>query len=420
MIDKTKIYVKAGAGGNGAISFRREKYVPRGGPDGGDGGWGGHIWLEADPGLSTLLRFRYERSFKAKGGGYGEGGQRHGRAGADVTIRVPVGTEVWAEGETEPVQLADLTHAGDKVLVARGGIGGWGNAHFATATDQTPRFALRGEPGEERKLCLELKLLADVGIIGLPNVGKSSLLAVVSAARPKIADYPFTTLEPMLGVVGVGYHSFVLADIPGLIEGAHAGRGLGHEFLRHIERTRLLLHLLDGTSATPRQDLETVNRELALHHPALPQRPQLVAVNKLDLPQVRARQEELGRGLGFLPRPPFFISAATGEGVAQVMDAVAGELLALRPPVEESPGQIKVFRPQPRQEPLDITQGEDGFVVSGRGVERLAVMTDLANPEARRHLRAWLGRRGVARALLRAGVKPGDKVRLGEVELEWE
>ncbi|MDP2952767.1 MAG: GTPase ObgE, partial [Chloroflexota bacterium] len=318
MIDRAEVIVRGGNGGNGAVSFRREKFVPLGGPDGGDGGHGGNVWLVADGSLITLLAFRYRHRFEAERGQHGSGNKKHGKRGEDRIILVPPGTVVHTAEEGGEVQLADLSQAGERVLVARGGRGGRGNAHFATAVNRAPRVAERGEPGQERQLTLDLKLVAEVGIIGYPNVGKSSLLGRVSAAHPKIGDYPFTTTEPALGVVEVEGRRFVVADIPGLIEGAHRGRGLGHSFLRHIERTRVLLHLLDGTSLAPEEDFKKVNQELALYNPALLEKPQIVAVNKVDLPQVRGKTAALEEDLRPLGHPLFFVSALTGEGLEDV------------------------------------------------------------------------------------------------------
>ena len=272
--DQAKIFVRAGNGGNGLASFRREKYVPFGGPDGGDGGHGGHVYLEVDPGLNTLLPFHYEQRYPAENGGNGRKSKKHGKQGADRIVKVPPGTVVYDDATGE--QLADLVVPGSRVRLARGGKGGLGNTHFATSTHQAPRLAEKGEPGEERWLRLELKLIADVGLVGYPNAGKSTLISAISAARPKIADYPFTTLEPNLGVVEVEGETFVVADIPGLIEGAHRGVGLGHEFLRHIERTRLLLHVVDAGSDDPLQAFRQVNEELTLYDEDLGRRPQLV------------------------------------------------------------------------------------------------------------------------------------------------
>ncbi|MSM40487.1 MAG: GTPase ObgE [Geobacter sp.] len=324
-VDEVKIYARSGDGGAGCVSFRREKFVPLGGPDGGDGGRGGDVIIEADAGLSTLLDLKQRPHQKADRGRHGMGKDRHGASGKDLTIRVPVGTVIKDVESGEP--LADLTEAGQRVVILKGGRGGQGNARFSSSTHRAPRFAQPGEPGEERWIRLELKLLADVGLLGMPSVGKSSLITKVSAARPKIADYPFTTLVPNLGVVQYkDYRSFVIADIPGLIEGAHQGAGLGHRFLRHLERTRVLVHLLDLqrlADSDPVDDFDTINRELGLFNEALADKPQIVVINKVDIPEVKARVPEMtalfaSRGLMVLP-----ISAVTGEGVPALLDEIA-------------------------------------------------------------------------------------------------
>ena len=347
MIDRIEILVKGGNGGNGVVSFRREKYVPFGGPDGGDGGNGGSVFFVAIQGLSTLRHLRYRKRYLAGRGGHGKGKNQHGGRGRDLIVEVPLGTAIYIMENDEQRFLADLTSAGQRVLVAKGGRGGWGNARFATATEQAPRIAQKGEIGAEHHLLLDLKLIADVGIIGEPNVGKSTLLSSVSKSRPKIADYPFTTTEPILGVVESGYHAFVLAEIPGLIEGAHLGRGLGHHFLRHIERTKVLIHLLDGSADNPRSHIEGINRELMLFNPALGQKPQLIAVNKIDLPSVRARIPELKGELEGVGSPLCFISAATGEGLAELMATTMSLLKRSQPQAQAEETQFKVFRPKP-------------------------------------------------------------------------
>jgi GTP-binding protein len=331
-IDEARIYVKAGDGGNGCVAFRREKYVPRGGPSGGDGGAGGDVWMEATQQHNTLIHFRFNPEHKAERGRHGEGSKRSGREGEDVVLRVPVGTVVHDDKAGE--KLHDFTHPGERLLVARGGRGGRGNARFATSTHQAPREAEHGFPGQERWLRLELKLLADVGLVGFPNVGKSTLISRISAARPKIADYPFTTLEPNLGVVSAGNdRSYVVADIPGLIEGAHAGAGLGTQFLRHIERTRLLAHLIDLSPSgerDPLNDFQVIQAELRQFNPQLADKPMLVIASKIDALQDPARLARLsafcaGRGLDLYP-----ISAVTGEGIEALKLALADRLEQLR------------------------------------------------------------------------------------------
>ena len=322
-VDEARIHVRAGDGGKGAVAFRREKFVPKGGPSGGDGGDGGSVVLIVDGGLSTLLDFRYRKEYLAPAGVAGANKDRYGRAGDDLVLRVPPGTQVI--DETSDERIADLRADGERFVVAVGGKGGRGNIHFATSTDRAPRRSEPGTPGQERFVRLELKLLADVGLLGFPNVGKSSLIARVSAARPKIADYPFTTLVPNLGMVRLsGERSLVVADVPGLIEGAHEGAGLGMRFLRHLERTRVLIHLLDSTAGagrTPLRDWQTLNRELALYDPALASRPQLVVVNKLDIPEVRKSRARLAAPFKRRGIAVRFISAATGEGVSELLEA---------------------------------------------------------------------------------------------------
>ena len=324
-IDRTRIRIAGGHGGNGVTAFRREKFVPRGGPSGGDGGRGGDVWLEADESLNTLLHLRYNPEHIAERGRHGEGSNRTGREGSDTVVRVPVGTQVYDAGTNE--LLYDFTRSGERWLAARGGRGGFGNSHFATSTNRAPRYHQEGSPGEEYEFQLELKLLADIGLVGFPNAGKSTLISTISAAKPKIADYPFTTLEPHLGVVDLGeYRTLVVADIPGLIEGAHQGAGLGDRFLRHVERTRLLLHLVDVSSASGRDtvsDYETINRELKAYDEQLAERPQIVVATKLDaldeperLERLRDRAEKDGRAF-------YAISSATKEGVRELVNAAS-------------------------------------------------------------------------------------------------
>jgi GTP-binding protein len=327
-IDRAKIHVQGGNGGNGVTAFRREKFVPRGGPSGGDGGRGGDVILVADASLNTLLHLRYNPQHVAERGSHGEGSNRSGHTGADLIVRVPVGTQIFdaATGDL----LHDLSHPDDRWLAARGGRGGFGNAHFTTSTNRAPRYHQSGSQGEELDLQLELKLLADVGLVGFPNAGKSTFISTVSAARPKIADYPFTTLEPHLGVVDLGdFRTFVIADIPGLIEGAHTGAGLGDRFLRHIERTKLLLHLVDVSSASGREavgDYETVNRELASYNQDLATRPQFVVATKIDALDEPDRLESLKQRAEQDGKPFFAISSATGAGVRELVNAMATKL----------------------------------------------------------------------------------------------
>jgi GTP-binding protein len=390
--DRARIHVQAGRGGDGALSFRREKYVPKGGPDGGDGGRGGDIVLVADPALRDLSRFRRERWFKGGRGGHGGGAGKHGADGESIELRVPVGTQVLdAEGNL----TVDLAHAGAQVVLARGGAGGRGNRRFATPTRQTPRFAETGVPGEEADFDLRLKLLADAALVGLPNAGKSSLLSRISNAKPKVAEYPFTTLEPVLGTVDApDGRQLVVADVPGLIEGASEGVGLGHEFLAHLERARLLVHIIDAAAGDPVEQFRTIDRELSAYGAGLETRPQVVVLNKLDL----------------LPEPPSFdledrrvervfaLSCATGAGVEELKRA----LFELAPEPEEAPSEgeladFLVYRPTPGTRPFKILRTDRGFRVTGR------------IPEGEE----------LEEALRTAGVKQGDEVEVGDEVLEF-
>jgi GTP-binding protein len=415
--DTAKLHVKAGDGGAGALSFRREKFVPEGGPDGGDGGRGGSIYMYAEKGASTLYAFQYKKHIRGESGGKGGGNNRHGKKGGDIRLAVPPGTLVYDDGTGE--LLADLAEPGAEVMVARAGRGGLGNTHFKTSTNQAPRIAQKGEPGEERWIRLELKLIADVGIVGFPNAGKSTLLAQISRARPKIADYPFTTLEPNLGVVqGHGDDTMVVADIPGLIEGAHQGVGLGHSFLRHVERTRVLIHLVDGGVEDPQATFDAINEELELFDPKLRAKPQVVAINKIDIPEVRERLPSLLTAFGDLQVLP--ISAATGEGVPELVYRVMEVLKEerARPPAEEAPAVIPVLRPG-AVDRFEVLKEAGAYRVTGRRVERAVAMTDLGNEDAVAFLRRILDRMGVTQALEKAGVKSGDTVRFGKEEMEW-
>lgn len=425
--DRATIEIRAGTGGAGAATFRREKFVPRGGPNGGDGGRGGHIYLVADPNLNTLLSFRYERKFAAEAGGNGQKNNMHGRQGRDLEIRVPPGTVVRTriEGVTYEV---DLARPGQRLLAARGGRGGLGNVHFTTSVRQAPQIAELGEPGEALTLELELKLIADVGLIGFPNAGKSTLLSVISAARPKIANYPFTTLQPNLGMVEVGEHDrFVVADIPGLIEGAHAGVGLGHDFLRHIERTRVLIHVVDAAGVDfrdPLDDFYKLNQELRLYQPELAERPQVVALNKQDLPEARANLERLRRELDVLPENLFPIAAATREGVDALLRRVAALLrddpAPQREPVEPDAPALTWPLPIVDEQAFTVTREADAWRVRGVKIERLMRMTNFNQPEAVDRLQRVFEASGISAALLAAGLEEGDLVRIGETELEWD
>jgi GTPase len=429
--DHTKIYVKAGDGGNGSIHFRREKFTPYGGPDGGDGGRGGSVYMEANSNLNTLIDYRYHQHFKATPGGAGARQKMHGAKGEDIVLKVPRGT-IIRDADTHEL-IADLVDEGQRVMVARGGRGGLGNVHFATATHQAPREAQNGEPGEERWLSLELRLIADVGLVGYPNAGKSTLLSVVTAAEPKIADYPFTTLSPNLGVVAVGQpgsgdeFSFVLADIPGLIEGAAQGVGLGHEFLRHVQRTRLLIHMLDGASfeRDPWQDFEAINRELREYDEHLATRPQIIALNKIDLPEAQERWPALKAQAEVAGYPAFAISAVTHQGVDELIQFTARRLEEIqREEAEQAAAQSipdlegTVLRPQP-EDAFTVTKEQGIYVVRGKRVERAVSMTNQESEESMDRLQVTLAKMGVTRALEDAGVKVGDRVRFGKVELYW-
>lgn len=417
--DRAKIFVKAGKGGNGLVSFRREKYVPRGGPDGGNGGHGGSVYVEVDESLNTLIRFKRRVHFRAPNGGHGGSKDKRGADGQDLVLSVPPGTLV-RDAETDEL-LADLEQPDQRVLAAQGGRGGRGNASFATSTRQTPHLAERGEAGQERWLILDLKIIADVGIIGYPNAGKSTLLAAVSRARPKIADYPFTTLVPNLGVVTMGDTGFVLADIPGLIEGASEGAGLGLDFLRHVERTRVLIHLLDGLSEDPVADWRSINQELAQYSPALADKPQVTAFNKMDLPDVRARWADVREALEEQAGPAFAISAVTHEGVPELLWAVVRRLqeVEAQPPKPAPTEEIRVYRPAPSPDEFTVKREADGFRVRGQTVERIVAMTSMDQEEALLRLHFRLERLGVLAALEAQDIQEGDMVYIGEAALEW-
>jgi len=421
MFDRVEIVVKAGSGGDGVVSFRREKFVPFGGPDGGDGGDGGDVIIMADSTVTSLRKFMPKKVYRAADGKDGKGRRQHGKKGENLILTVPVGTVVAYKTQIgDDTLISDLEQPDQQIVVVKGGKGGWGNAHFASSTNQAPQIARKGEVGEEHSIILEMRLIADVGIIGYPNAGKSTLLAAASAAKPKIADYPFTTREPILGVAEVDQRNFVLAEIPGLINGAHLGRGLGHDFLRHIMRTKILIHLIDGSSASPGENMMRVNTELSLFDSALAQKPQLVVINKIDLPQVQARLAEIKDTFGSAGITVLFVSAATGEGVSQLM-AETLKLLSQVATKVEAGGKIpkKVFRPQPKDIGASVHKEGDIFVVVASELESIIVKTDMTRPEVRWQLKEQLARLGVNKALEKAGVKPGDKVRCGNVEWEW-
>ncbi|MDQ3940961.1 MAG: GTPase ObgE [Actinomycetota bacterium] len=408
-VDEVTIHVAAGAGGDGAVAWHREPYKPKGGPDGGDGGDGGSIILRADPSVGTLLELRDHPHIKAARGGHGEGKRRHGSRGRDRIVLVPPGTVVH-EGD---VLVADLAASGDTLVAARGGRGGRGNAQFVTSTRRAPGFAEKGEPGEEARLRLELRLLADVALVGFPNAGKSTLISRISAARPKIADYPFTTLQPNLGVVGSGDQSFVVADIPGLIPGAHSGKGLGDRFLRHIRRAALLVFLVDLTAEDrdPARDVDALSVELERFDPELATRPRLIVLNKLDA--ARDRLEAVRKAHpDALP-----ISAVTGEGIDDLLRRLAREVSELR---ETAPQRTGYLRTIVRPDEIRVTRENESWRVTGVGVERAVAMTDLDNDEAVRRLQRRLISMGVERELERRGARRGDEVLIGSAAFDFE
>jgi GTP-binding protein len=424
-LDQATLLLRAGSGGGGAATFRHEAHVPRGGPDGGDGGRGGSIHLVVDVGQTSLRDYRHRHQFRAVSGGRGGPKKRHGKQGRDLELAVPPGTAAY-DAQTGDL-LADLVASGQKVLVARGGRGGLGNVHFATPTHRAPRHAQKGEPGEERQIRLELRLIADVGLVGLPNAGKSTLLAAMTAARPRIAAYPFTTLEPGLGVLDLSVvdpadeRRPTIADLPGLIEGASAGAGLGHAFLRHVERTRVLLHVVDLAADDPDRDFQTIREELRLHDPALLEKTQVVVANKLDLAAARKRFPDFLQGREREGLEVAEVSAREGEGIVELIATVARLLpdeAALAGAI--APAGVVVHRFESGPTGFSVSREEGGFRVRGRGIERVAAQTDFENEESAERFQRDLSRLGVERELVRAGVRAGDTVWIGETELEWE
>ncbi|PAQ16361.1 GTPase ObgE [Bacillaceae bacterium SAOS 7] len=426
-VDQVKIYVKGGDGGNGMVAFRREKYVPKGGPAGGDGGKGANVVFEVDEGLRTLMDFRYQRHFKADRGEHGMSKNQHGRNSADMIVKVPPGTVVTDEDTKEVI--ADLTEHGQRAVIAKGGRGGRGNSRFATPANPAPELSENGEPGTERYVVLELKLLADAGLVGFPSVGKSTLLSVVSAARPKIAAYHFTTIVPNLGVVETDdSRSFVLADLPGLIEGAHEGVGLGHQFLRHIERTRVIVHVVDMSGLEgrdPYEDYVTINKELQEYNLRLTERPQIVVANKMDMPDseenLRVFKEKVGSDVEIIP-----ISAVTRAGLKELLFAIADKIeqtpeFPLEHFEEEEKGIHRVmYKHENQAAEFEITRDSDGcFVVSGAKVEKLFKMTDFSREDSIRRFARQLRSMGVDEALRERGAEDGDIVRLLEYEFEF-
>jgi len=421
LYDRVEIKVKAGDGGDGVVGFRREKYVPFGGPDGGDGGNGGNVVMKADSGITDLKMYRPHKLYKAEKGENGRGQKKHGKSGKDLVLHVPVGTiALGISGTAEELLIADCEEPGQQEIVALGGRGGQGNTHFATSTNQAPRIAQKGEKGEERILVLEMRLIADVGIIGFPNAGKSTLLSKVSAAHPKIAGYPFTTLEPILGVVEGGLKEFIIAEIPGLVEGAHLGKGLGHDFLRHIVRNRILIHLVDGTSEAPVEDMIRINNELSLYDPELARKPQIVTVNKIDMPGMKERLDDIRKEFAQAGVSVCFVSAETGEGIQYLIEETrdllekAGKRILAGKKVPAA-----VFRPQPKQTEVTIDKDGDTFVINAPALERIIDGVDMTSDEVRRQLQLPMARYGVTRALEKAGIRPGDTIRCGDYEWEW-
>jgi GTP-binding protein len=418
--DQAKIYVKAGDGGNGVVAFRREKYVPRGGPSGGNGGRGGDIYLVVDPGLNTLQSFHHQVHYRAERGQHGGSANKTGAGGPDLRIPVPPGTLVY-DADTGDL-VADLTLPGQEARVAQGGRAGRGNAAFKTTRNTAPRLAEKGEAGQERTLLLELRLVADVGIIGVPNAGKSTLLSVVSAAKPKIADYPFTTVTPTLGVAEVDHRQIVFVDIPGLMEGAAEGVGLGLEFLRHIERTRMLVHLLGGDSPDPIGDFEAVNQEMAIFNPALLDKPQLVVLNKMDLPMAQAVWPKVEAAIKERGLPVMEISAATQQQVQKLLYTVQTMLDTLPPlpATELYADELPEITPVEDEKVFQIHQlADDKWLVEGVAIERAAQMTNWDYYEAAMRFQRILRAMGITEALRTAGVQDGHTVRIGDAELEW-
>jgi len=424
-LDEVTITVRAGSGGDGASSFRREAHVPRGGPDGGDGGRGGSVYLQVDAGETMLRDYRYKHHFKAESGGRGEGSKRHGKAGKDLVLSVPPGTVV-RDLQTRDL-IADLVSREQQVMVARGGRGGLGNVHFATATHRAPTHAQKGEPGEERKLQLELRLIADVGLVGLPNAGKSTLLSRLSNATPEVAPYPFTTLSPNLGVLDLSVvdamdeRRVTVADMPGLIEGASSGAGLGHAFLRHVARTRLLVHVVDLAAGDPERDYQVIREELEAHDPKLIEKVTLVVANKIDLPAARENLAAFKRARTREKLELVTVSAEQGTGVDELIGALAGllpdaETLAQPTP----PAGVVVHRFEQSPDMFSVQREDGGYRITGRRIELLAAQTDFDNPESAGRFQRDLARLGIERELVKAGVSSGDSVLIGEVELEWE
>jgi GTP-binding protein len=425
MIDTVRLNINAGAGGNGCSSFLREKYRPKGGPNGGDGGDGGSAYLVGDPSLNTLLHIKFNSTVYSDAGAHGKGKDKRGGNGENSYIRVPVGTVVYRMLQDGGREFLDDIRNQTPRLVAVGGRGGWGNSRFATATNQVPMLSQRGEKGEKVVLFLELKLLADVGLLAKPNAGKSTLISMCSAAKARVGDYPFTTVEPILGVVKVGDEDFVMMEVPGLLEGAHEGVGLGHEFLRHAERARLCVHLLDGLSEDVVEDYRMINSELEQFNPEMAGKPQLVVVNKLDVTEVREEEEvtraNLLEAMGDRGSQVHFISAATGEGVNTLMGNILTTLSNMpKEEIDELPEQEPIrFRPQ-RTMPRETVRRERGvYVVESEAMERLTALADTRDQRVLLQLWREMRKSGLAERLIDAGIEAGDTIRFGKVELEW-
>lgn len=420
-IDRAKIHIKAGYGGNGKVSFHREKYISAGGPDGGDGGKGGDVVFIVDEGLRTLIDFKYKRKYAAEPGDHGGAGNCSGKSGKELVIKVPPGTLVKDE-KTGRI-LVDMTKPDQRVVIAKGGRGGKGNQHFATSTRQVPSFAQAGNLGEEYDVELELKLIADVGLVGFPNAGKSTILSIVSAANPKIADYPFTTLEPNLGVVSLNQgNSFVLADIPGLIEGAHEGVGLGYEFLRHVERTRLLLHVVDVAAVDgrdPLSDFETINEELRQYNPKLAERPQIIAANKVDLPEGKENLESFQKAVEAKGYKVFPVSAATNGGIKELMFYVASQLAELPEAGLLTEGEDEVVYTAAEEEPFTVRREGNTYIIEGNWVRKVVGSTNFGVYESLQYFQRSLKTKGVIDALEKLGINEGDTVKIYDIEFEY-
>ena len=422
LIDRAKISIKAGDGGNGMVAFRREKYIAAGGPNGGDGGKGGDVIFVVDDSLRTLVDFRYKRKYLAENGEKGGTSNRSGKSGKDLIIKVPPGT-IIRDIQTGRI-LADMIEPGQRNVIAKGGKGGAGNQHFATSTRQIPTFARAGDPGEEYQVELEMKLIADVGLVGFPNAGKSTILSMTSAADPKIADYPFTTLEPNLGVVSVDEgNSFVMADIPGLIEGAHKGVGLGFEFLRHVERTKLLVHVVDVAGIDGRDPMDSfraINEELRKYNPKLAERPQVVAANKIDLPEGRERLESFTKAVEEMGYKVFPISAATNSGIKEMIYYVAAQLRELPDTAPMTDGQPEaVYTVQEEEEPFTIRKEGKVYIVEGSWVNKVIGSTNFGVYESLQYFQRALKSKGVIEALEEMGIQEGDTVRIDDTEFDY-